>query len=602
MSEDWTVTPRLLNHFSIGGNTFFKNSYSPNSGKNWKDKVCIKNAVDCNANFPNISFSDETGWGSTTYNGTEQPNWSIKEDLSWIRGAHIMKFGYAFTSQRANGFGQQNISGPGELQLPRNRRSRRDHCHQRQCLRVVPVGQCRQRRDRDHSLRPADVSAITAFTPRTIGASRKRLTVNFGLRYEFTLPPVAGDDQYEDFSPTTPNPAVNNYPGALIFAGTGPGRQGVRSLVPGWYGAIGPARRPGLFAQSEDHHPRRLRPLLQPRYRRGQQQPLRRLHRAVQLRLQQSGHHAGLQLGPGLAVVPAAAADRPVVLQQSATPTTGRARTPPARRNPTTGPSPSSAQSLATPRFEVELQRHRRRAPAGGHGEHQSGADVRRQQPDRRGSGPTRPSACCNSNITSAAAVAAGIKPPYPNFTNSAVQRSQTVNQALRPFPQYLTIDTSQSGGDKSGHSTYNALVLKLDHRFGRGPDPAVELCALQTADRLRHLLRQQRLRRGQRQSPPGKIDRPVRPDARAEVQHHLPTARSARASRWMNRGLLSQVIGGWRLGARSRSTQRTCRSRVHAQQSAADLQWRRPADRHHLRRLARCQWTATSIRRKIFT
>jgi len=109
MSEDWTVTPRLLNHFSIGGNTFFKNSYSPNSGKNWKDKVCIKNAVDCNTNFPNIGFSDETGWGSTTYNGTEQPNWSIKEDLSWVRGAHIMKFGYAFTSQRANGFGQQNI-------------------------------------------------------------------------------------------------------------------------------------------------------------------------------------------------------------------------------------------------------------------------------------------------------------------------------------------------------------------------------------------------------------------------------------------------------------------------------------------------------------
>jgi hypothetical protein len=105
MSEDWTITPRLLNHFSIGGNTFFKNSYSPNSGKNWKDKVCIKNAVDCNTNFPNISFSDETGWGSTTYNGTEQPNWSIKEDLSWVRGAHIMKFGYAFTSQRANGFG-----------------------------------------------------------------------------------------------------------------------------------------------------------------------------------------------------------------------------------------------------------------------------------------------------------------------------------------------------------------------------------------------------------------------------------------------------------------------------------------------------------------
>src|SRR5436305_11695501 len=68
----------------------------------------------------------------------------------------------------------------------------------------------------------------------------RKLSHYLGLRNEFTLPPVAGGDQYSDFSPTTPNPAVNNYPGALIFAGTGPGRQGTRSLVPGWYGAIRP--------------------------------------------------------------------------------------------------------------------------------------------------------------------------------------------------------------------------------------------------------------------------------------------------------------------------------------------------------------------------
>ena len=32
MSYDWTISPRLLNHFSIGGNKFSKNSYSPNAG------------------------------------------------------------------------------------------------------------------------------------------------------------------------------------------------------------------------------------------------------------------------------------------------------------------------------------------------------------------------------------------------------------------------------------------------------------------------------------------------------------------------------------------------------------------------------------------
>jgi hypothetical protein len=83
--------------------------------------------------------------------------------------------------------------------------------------------------------------------------------------------------------------------------------------------------------------------------------------------------------------------------------------------------------------------------------------------------GATQAIALLNSNIASTTAQAAGIPVPYPNFTNPSVQRSETVSQALRPFPQYLTIDTSQSGGDKSGHSAYHALVLKLQRRLSAG-------------------------------------------------------------------------------------------------------------------------------------
>ena len=56
VTYDWTISPRLLNHFSIGGNKFIKNAYSPNVGQNWKSKVCIPNAVDCNVNYPEHHF------------------------------------------------------------------------------------------------------------------------------------------------------------------------------------------------------------------------------------------------------------------------------------------------------------------------------------------------------------------------------------------------------------------------------------------------------------------------------------------------------------------------------------------------------------------
>src|SRR5207248_8802484 len=59
------------------------------------------------------------------------------------------------------------------------------------------------------------------------------------LRYEFTKPPVAGGDQYSEFDPNKINP-VTNSPGALIFAGTGAGREGKRSLIPSYPGSIAP--------------------------------------------------------------------------------------------------------------------------------------------------------------------------------------------------------------------------------------------------------------------------------------------------------------------------------------------------------------------------
>src|SRR5262249_54143515 len=66
--------------------------------------------------------------------------------------------------------------------------------------------------------------------------------------------------------------------------------------------------------------------------------------------------------------------------------------------------------------------------------------------------------------ITNPAVVAAGFTKPYPAFPdNLALER------ALRPFPQYANINTWSGNGDRSGHSTYHALVLKMERRVSDG-------------------------------------------------------------------------------------------------------------------------------------
>ena len=64
-----------------------------------------------------------------------------------------------------------------------------------------------------------------------------------------------------------------------------------------------------------------------------------------------------------------------------------------------------------------------------------------------------------NSDVASAAAVAAGITRPYPGFTGS-------VAQSLRPFPQYTGINNL---AQPTGFSNYHALQTRLQRRYSNG-------------------------------------------------------------------------------------------------------------------------------------
>jgi len=52
------------------------------------------------------------------------------------------------------------------------------------------------------------------------------LTLTLGLRFDYQAARTERENQYSTFSPTTPNPGCGGCPGAVIFAGDGPGRSG----------------------------------------------------------------------------------------------------------------------------------------------------------------------------------------------------------------------------------------------------------------------------------------------------------------------------------------------------------------------------------------
>jgi hypothetical protein len=469
-THTWSITPRLLNSVAVGYNDFAKDALSPNAVGGWKSKVCLKHAIDCDVNFPAVTFSEYTGWGSSADNGTFQPLFSLKDDLSYFRGKHNFKFGYQFEAQHANGFGQQSIGG--SVGFNRNGTA-------------VPASTTSNPTNGGNSFASMLLGWVDNSSTETVRFVSQRypyhgfyaqddwrvtrkLTINIGLRYDVTLPPVADGDKYADFTPTKPNPAVNNYPGALRFAGDGPGREGTRSLVPGWYGGWGP--RLGI-AYSPD-----------------QKTAIRTAFGRSFSRVTvvgSSGHYDGFariytNSTPDSGITPAFLVDAgpsiPYILPPVIDPTISNNndvhhwQPQDAVRAPESLYWTLSVQRQLTANTVLEIGYN---ATVGTHLQtgnvniNQASTPAFMSYVSKLGETGARD--LFNADISSAVARANGVPIPYANFTNPAIQLRRTVSQAYRPFPQYNNIVTGAQGGDKSGHSSYHAMVIKADRRFSRG-------------------------------------------------------------------------------------------------------------------------------------
>ena len=260
---------------------------------------------------------------------------------------------------------------------------------------------------------------------------------------------------------------MNNYPGALVFAGDGPGREGKRSLIPGYYGAWAP-RVSGAYSLND-----------KTTIRAGAGRSFGRV-----TVIASSSHFAGFIgqyefLNSDSGVTPTFLLDRGLPAYPLPP------QIDPSFANNTNVDYWNGREALLPATYDswtMSVQRELGRGMTlevdynGSKGTNLQGNLLNLNQVPFSvvndliaRFGAAGAVALLNSQITSATAVAAGITPPYPNFTNPAVQTTRSVAQALRPFPQYATVNTTASGGDKTGRSMYHAGVFKLTQRMTDG-------------------------------------------------------------------------------------------------------------------------------------
>jgi len=489
---DYTIAPTLVSRF-YGGFNYFREDHgsaaisadSPQSegfsgllpAGYWKSKgICIPNYPVC-ANFPIITTGDFAGLGTNGPNGSDRLVFELHEDITKVKGSHTFKAGYFYSNSHYDGFGLQN--GSGSLGFSFTGTS-------------IPLAtsQATGGGSGFASFLLGGVNNYALDTPRYLTALyrthqayiqddwkvSRRLTLNLGFRYDMNVAPISVDDKISDFSPTTPNPGAGGLLGATIFVGTGAGRIGRRNVIDNWYGGYEPRL---AFAYSLNDKTtirgaatRSFGPLA------GIGQSSHNLGFAVRATI---GNSSG-GLNPLWTLKDGAPAWPP---PPTIDPSVGIGTNPPYYA----GNQANRPDSELNYSFNIQRQITATSVLEIGYlatlaSDITSNFLALNQVPYRSLPASLSPFTAAGrtalgSQVGSAAAIAAGVTaPPWTCGTGSASScvpfntlygSSATVSQALRPYPQYTTINTLDGGGDRIGHSTYHSMMIKFNKQMASG-------------------------------------------------------------------------------------------------------------------------------------
>ncbi len=549
-SWDRVITRSLLNRVSFGANDWFQLRASFNRDQGWGTKIGLKNVPGPDKLFPLIDFSDDyLDWGRSEFGGSGNSLWALTDDLTWVKTKHTWKLGFIVQEDHYDGYGWHTAAGSYNFNrggtagfLPNGTLDGTGASGN--AFASFLLGEVQSSEITTNRFVSDRWRYYSAYAQDDWRVS-DRLTVNYGVRYEYTPPTWEGHypDGYSNFNPTLPNPGADGRLGASEFAGTGEGRTGKKTMYKAWPWGLSP--RLGVVYGLNDSTVVRL--------------SAARTFGSVK-NTGGSSHWNGF-IGGYNVTAPALPAPSAFNWDQGwpawpeppfLVPNTLNGSSIPYWQPYDSGRLPEyyswtlNAQRQLPGRFVVEAGYNAQL------GRHLTTNLLSLNQVDPalfygfvQQYGPAGAINLMNSRMDSTVARQANIPYPYPSFP-----ASQSVRQALRPFPQYQDINTGGDGGDRSGGSSYHALVLKGEKRYGSGLTFLTSYVFSKTFS-----LRSDRANAGDgramnhfnRDAEKGLSAFDQTHDIKLNYSYELPFGSG---KPFLKSGLMSKIAGGWRVAA----------------------------------------------------
>jgi Carboxypeptidase regulatory-like domain len=231
---DYTITSSMLNHLSLGYNRTNSANIGAGvtlgNGTDWDQKLGISGLS--GPMFPSITFSGGaagegyTGFGDNVDGDTIDNGYRLNDTLSWVKGKHEFKFGVDWRLQIFDPLNFQNQSGSfnfsrNETAATSTTASLSGDAFASMLLGVVDASNAAA-----YASQPKWVRNYYAVFAQDSFKVTPTFTLSYGLRWSLDEPNRNAYGDTSNISLTTPNPGAGGLPGALVFAGTGTGRNG----------------------------------------------------------------------------------------------------------------------------------------------------------------------------------------------------------------------------------------------------------------------------------------------------------------------------------------------------------------------------------------
>jgi hypothetical protein len=454
VNYDYIARANLLNHVTVGMDRYRNRTQQLSQFEGWNTKLGIQGILWDQGAFPAINFSggvaNPRALGGPDFSTNATGRITVTDTLTWIKGRHTLKFGGNYWPEYANAREGYLSSGNFAFtNLTTSQPNSPQYSSLGSSFASFLLGGVSSAGIAEPYARGARYRSGGAFAQDGWRATGK-LTLSYGLRWEWNSAPFEPNGTASGFDPGVSNPAAGGRPGALVFAGSGPGRSGSRALSQGWHRGFGPRLGMAYALQPKTVAKASFSVYYAPGFR---------------TRLIAYGFNNGYKLSSSTGYdaaynwnnsFPQDFPRAPFIDPSYQNDQAVSSILPSTSRMPQIATWTVGVQRAITPNLALEA------TYIGSHSTHLI-LSMSQSNLNTLDAGYLSLGSLLFQDIAAPAASSAGIAPPYATFTG---QRNRTVGQSLRPYPQYLDVTEEWS---PQGVARYHSLQIKATRRYSTG-------------------------------------------------------------------------------------------------------------------------------------